>query len=693
MSATETLAGEQRASTGLNAGLAIVLAILAVHLTSLIFPYYFVDDVWLYRRQESGFPDRYYTLAIQQGRPLMAALALGTQLLRSRFGIEAMLVVRALAAATVMVFAYSVYRFLRLWQSPVVAVSLSILLVTLPSFQMYVSAAPLFAPALAYCGFAVLTFGRFVFREEKRVRDWALVVFTALGLTLVWATYQGIALVVVGLLTPLALSGEMDAAGRRRALVVFLVCVGMSLAVYYGGWRILNIGIPSDGRYSPRIDRFYLFENWPFYRIHRFPQIFGFWDTRQGIVPYFIEAAAVVAAACALDLVHAGVRRVARAQMWAFSIAAVIAVDLPSLLVPPSSNLSYMTSAPAATAAFMLVAISVVKLFDEILVRLPSLRLAVAPTAVFLCAGAVVLAARNVTVNHVVPNWLEYALVRAELRRSLTMDHRISLVTVHTRGSLLASGRNEFGWGSFGGSFWVHWAVRDILDELGQNSNVRIDVVNGDGSTETSIESLRAGWLVPPASDRQVTIDLRGIDLRAPPGAGYRESPPLPTDDSALPPPPPEALPPPPEGLSLVPIDDIQSTLTFASLSAKGERAAIDGDRRTPAADPKGLTPATSVVLRWNTSRPVAGLRVVTAQQYGVSNPVAFSVTCDAGGVPRALGTIVVRAGTDVVDDVRWEPPCETRVLRLAPTPGSHAGNFWIAEFQVFAPPSDSHHD
>ena len=62
-----------------SAALILGLAILAVHLPSLLLPYYFVDDLWLYRRPEAGFPGIYDTVVIQQGRPVFAALAVATQ--------------------------------------------------------------------------------------------------------------------------------------------------------------------------------------------------------------------------------------------------------------------------------------------------------------------------------------------------------------------------------------------------------------------------------------------------------------------------------------------------------------------------------------------------------------------------------------------------------------------------------------
>jgi len=455
-------------------------------------------------------------------------------------------------------------------------------------------------------------------------------------------------------------------------LGVFLAEVGLSLVVYFLLWRIANIGVPPDFRYSPKIRGLRILDNLSLYRTVRIPQIFGFWDTRPGAASYFYECLALVAAACAVDLAWTKTKRLDRAAAWGLAAVAVVAVDIPVLLAPASNTFSYMTSAPGATAAFLLVACAAATVLRRVEMRRLALRRAAGPVAILLCAGAVGLAARNVLLNQVVPNWLEYALVRAELRRYVTIEPGISSVTIVTRNSLLGQGRDEFHWANFSLAFWANWAVRDILDELGTNSFIRIDVVNSDGSVTTSTESLQGGELTPPESGRRVTIDLRSLDLSTPGGDILRHSPPAAVDGRSL-----------PDGLALIPIDEIHSTLTFNGLGASGERAAIDGDPQTAAADPRGFNADTAVTLHFAEPREAVGVRVLTARQYGVTTAVTLGVHCDENGASRRVGTIYIRAGTDVYSQTVWDHSCRTRNLRLAPAGPVLSGNFWIAEIQA----------
>ena len=336
-----------------------------------------------------------------------------------------------------------------------------------------------------------------------------------------------------------------------------------------------------------------------------------------------------------------------------------------------------MTSGPGAIAALLLVAMSVLVLSRAVHGRLPGRSMPFLAAA--LCVVAVALAARNVTVNHVIPNWLEYTLVRNELRRHVEAGRDISHVTIYLRSSLLGEARDEFHWANFDGAFWAHWAIRNVLDELGANSVIRIDVVNRDGSRSTTNESLFAAELTPPNSGTEVTVDLRAIDLAAPPRGTLRQPEPffsLVLGGGGLP----DSLP---EGLTIASASEIHSTLTFADLGASGERAAIDGDPATAAADPRGVNSETSIELRLESIQDVAGLRVLTARQYGVAIPVAMRISCNAEETWRVIGKIDIKAGTDVASQALFESPCRSSTIRLAPSGAPTATNFWLAEVQV----------
>ncbi|MDP1571586.1 MAG: hypothetical protein Q8L86_16450 [Vicinamibacterales bacterium] len=660
----------------MSAPLGITLAIVGVYSTCLIFPYYFVDDLWLYRPVEAGFPDRATVVAVVQGRPVFAMLALATEHLRTTFGVSAMLMVRAVAVCCLGVFAYCTYRFFSLWQSARTALIMAILLITLPSMQMYVSAAPLFAPSLAICGGIVLLFGRVASGESSTTRTWSLMALSALALVIAWATYQAIPLIVVSLLVPMILSDRWQVTHPWWKLGLFLGAVAASLVTYYALWSMANLDIAADNRYSPKGVGLNLVSNWPTYLQQRLPQSFSFWDTSTHARPYLVYFAVVVIAAVVLDLVASPGARLRTAVNWCLAISAVVAVDVPLLLAPPSNGFSYMTSAPSATATFLLLAVAMVKLVR--FVPWQGRRWSADLATVAICAAASAMGARNVAVNHVIPSWMEYALVRSELRRHAETGH-ISLVKVYVRGSLLGLGRNEFNWSNFGGSFWAHWAVRNILDEIGADSRVRIDVINTDGTVATSAESMRAAELNPPDSGVQVTVDLRAINLATPGGGDFRQP-------ALFPQPRPAArggFPPIPEGMAGLRVSDIRSTLTFGYLGALGQQASVDGDMATAAADPGGFNRGTTIELHLEAPATVTGLGILTAREYGVALAARLAIVCDIDGVLRPLGEIEVAPGTDVSTVVLFETPCQTRTLRLTPLGAPSESNFWVSEIQV----------
>jgi hypothetical protein len=93
-----------------------------------------------------------------------------------------------------------------------------------------------------------------------------------------------------------------------------------------------------------------------------------------------------------------------------------------------------------------------------------------------------------------------------------------------------------------------------------------------------------------------------------------------------------------------VPSAQIHSTLTFSRSSASVPFA-IDGDASTPAADPAGFHPGTSITLQVRTTADVAGVRMMSADEYRVQVPGSLHVT--AAGHLHELGTLAVKAGTD----------------------------------------------
>jgi hypothetical protein len=666
--------------------LVIGLVLLAIYGPSLVLPYYFIDDFWLYRWPDMGFPDRVEVVMLRQGRPVMAFLCWLVQLLKSQMGVNALLVVRSIAVASMGVFAWCTYGFIRLFHSQRTALVLVALLVTLPSFQMYVSAAPIFAPVLAYCSAIALMFGRYIVRETVTFRDHRRMLVAAVSLVFVWATYQAIPLIAVAMFVPLLLSEQWISDPRWKRMGTFVLGVGTSLVLYYALWRVANLSVPSDGRYSPMaIGLHDIAVNLSRYASMRLPQLLCFWDTRVTATPYLKQWLAVVAIAIVVDLFtrdHPSRRLTA----WGVAVGLIVAVDVPLFFAPTSNTFSYMTSGPAAAATFFVAALAVSRICDELgRVVGPFARLeTVAAFAVIIAATG--LAARNVLMNHVLPSWLEYALVRDQLRRQSAPPSFISKVTIHTRNSFFGEGRDEFQWSNFAASFWAYWGVRSILEELRVESRIHIEVINADGSIDVPAPSWASEAIVPPESGRHVVIDFRSLDLHAPDLRPLHA--PLPGFESFL-----DrraswrrnrdAIKAAPAGLGILQIDSITSTLTHTGGSAGGERAAIDGDPATVAADPSGFHAGTVIKLTTHSPARIKGVRIMSALLYGIDVAAKLRIVCDPDGIARDLGDLNVKPGAGVLSEVSLPTPCDASTILLGADGRAAGTNFWIAEIQL----------
>ena len=189
-------------------------------------------------------------------------------------------------------------------------------------------------------------------------------------------------------------------------------------------------------------------------------------------------------------------------------------------------------------------------------------------------------------------------------------------------------------------------------------------------------------------SDSHVTIDLRAIDLGAPSGQTMRQPPPFDGfqtfwtrrhSGKELP----ALMQRTPGTLKVLPITGIHSTLVFTGVGARGERAAIDGDLMTWTADPAGFHRGTFVSVAVRSMADISGVRILSAPDYGIGAAGTLRVTCDKDRTFREVANLSLRPGTNVVNEVFWEPPCHTRVLNLEAIGKAAGSDFWIAEIEV----------
>jgi hypothetical protein len=509
-----------------------------------------------------------------------------------------------------------------------------------------------------------------------------------LGLVFAWSTYQALTPIVISTLVVPVLSERWKHQSRWSRLLFVASAFVASLAIYYSLWRLANVDLLPDNRYSPASIGWHVLENLDHYRTLRIPVIFSLWDTSLTDYRYYgMFLFSVLAIGAAID-VREATHRLSRVATWVAAAALVVVVDLP-LFFAPTNNFSYMTSAPGAIAVFLIGASAVSVIGRQAIVIVPRLLGAVRVAVATACTIVVMLSARNVLVNHVLPNWLEYALVRSELRRELRSGSRISTITVFPRSSLLGGGWGEFSWSNFADPFWAHWAIRDILDELGAESRIRIEVVNPNGSLSIMPASRIAESFTPPGVGRHVTIDLRDVNLSVPSPSTVHEPAPLPGYQNfwvrkrawdAVP----KSMATVPAGAVSLAIARIHSTLTFTEAGAGGERAAIDGDLKTWAADPDGFHRGTAIGLSLQYSGDVTGIRILSARDNGIEAPGTMKVSCDPDGHLREVATLNLQPGKETISEVFWQPPCHTALIRLEAIETAASTNFWIAEIQAF---------
>ena len=91
-------------------------------------------------------------------------------------------------------------------------------------------------------------------------------------------------------------------------------------------------------------------------------------------------------------------------------------------------------------------------------------------------------------------------------------------------------------------------------------------------------------------------------------------------------------------------MSDIHSTLTFADLGAMGERAVIDGDPATAAADPRGMHSETSIELRLESMQVSLGWACSLPAKTAWRFPVAMRITCNAQETWHVIGKIDIKA-------------------------------------------------
>jgi hypothetical protein len=665
--------------------------------SAVYFQYYLSDDLWLFRPQEEGFPNIFF-ISFVQGRPIFALFIQLSRELHDVFGPIAVSIIRFQGIFFLALFGVGVAFWVKVWvRSEWAALVVAIVLVTLPTSQMYVVGGPWFAWAWAFAAWApYLLRSQFAYRHKMSGR--LRILFILAGLCLCFGTYQATPFVFISLLiVPLVFDSE--AAQKNIKLLVFLVLVfGAALAAYWATWLLMNVilNVSGDGRYSPRShlsSLSHLFNQatmvFEALRYNRLPVLSAWWDVRSSAPDRtWFMVSVIIAGAIVSILRTLNLREIlVRAAFWGGAILLFVFSDLPALSNSQALNvLSYMTGGPIGISFALLFLGALVGLVRG-LQSLPAVRdfknRRLVPVA--LSAGVVAIVAMGMmasytsTAYYVLPAWFEQAAARSQIREALTKVDQITTIKAYTNTmrSLSSNGRGEFGWSNFGGSFYLHWLLRRILDDLDQNSSIRIDVVDGRGNVLTWPK-----YDVVPTDEGRVTVDLRTFFLdRDSSSRPSQPDGPRPSHTVGVV----EQWNTPPAGTERIPLEVTNSSFSFDRQGAIGQGGLVDNDVSTPAADPEGVNYGTFVELHLSQPGLISHLRLLRDSVWASRFSLVLKVEAKGlDGQFKEVGEITVDPGTSSISETELNMSEPVTDLRISYQSGRVGQNLWLSEIAAY---------
>jgi hypothetical protein len=501
----------------------LVISLLLIYASTVESYYPLLDDNWILQAYRSAEWRQFTrdTVAISQGRPLFAAMIVGTGFAAANLGVATMGVVRLIAIFALAAAAFLIYRWFVSWRMPATQAALfAFTVVTLPAFQLYVAAGPWLSIALVMSVLAAHCINKSCNAHSRlsRVRwNTAAVCLVAGSLTV----YQATAMILFALLMWPALVVDVDSARlpfvRHRVVLTGLILTLSVTFCYFLLWRTattLYLVSAATERYSPQAIHVSTFlKNIPVFR-QRVYGIAKLWSVLpDGPSPYWLLTLALVGLAVFADVVK-GLRRqsLLMVSMSIFTKCLLCAVlialtDLTVLLSPKTVASYYMTSSALTLgiASVMLWSVmSVSSLFG--------LRASEMATLAILSIGALfgAFTAQHMVAQYFsVPLSLEYRLVRNDIGRYVRGHGRIcGIKFIQNRAPLLGLGFGEFSWSNINSGFYATRLVENILDEL-KLPRVDVEIVipwTGDSERYETIPR-------PPGCSPLV-VDVSDMSLR-----------------------------------------------------------------------------------------------------------------------------------------------------------------------------------
>ena len=487
----------------------VVLACLVISLAliygSTVESYYpLLDDNWILQAYTSAQWRQFTrdTVAIGQGRPLFAAMIVGTGYVAAHIGVAAMGVVRLIAIVALSIAIFLIYGWFVTWRMPRIQAALfAFTIATLPAFQLYVTAGPWLSVGLLMSVLAAHCVRRAVTERSRSssVRFHiaaACLVFGAL------TVYQATAMILLALLIWPALVTDIDTSkpfARHRVIITGLILTLSVTFCYYLLWRAAithYVGSAPLARYSPKgIHLSTILENVPVFR-QRLYGIAAFWSVLPDIPnpcrPFIV---AMLGLAVCADVVK-GVRRRQPLRLISLSIVAkcilctvlIVLTDITVLLSPERVASYFMTASALTLGLTSVVLWSVMAVSSLAGSRISEIAMVatLASSAVFGGFMAQDMAARYFSV----PLSFEYRLVRDDIGRYVRAHGPMcGIKFIQNRAPLLGLGAGEFSWSNINSGFYITRMVEDILDEM-KLPRVDIEIVipwTGDSERYASI--------------------------------------------------------------------------------------------------------------------------------------------------------------------------------------------------------------
>ncbi|HEV2552944.1 MAG TPA: hypothetical protein VGV17_04175 [Bosea sp. (in: a-proteobacteria)] len=681
----------------INAPMFLAGAIALAFLPAVLFPHYLADDLWIFRPQTEGFPDVWF-IAINQGRPIFAGLIQFSKSLHELIGIYAVSATRAVAILFLILFGIAVFRILIDYKfERTNALVFSIVLCTLPGSQMYVVGGPWLSigwATSAWCARWILAPGNNPCLSRNFILSCLCLFFNIL---LCLFLYQAIPFAIVALMIiPVLFSSRPIRSIVFTPLVVFLI----SIAVYVIIWFYITSSFDAgqDKRYSIQNLNVSFTEQYHLLKLRaelffnkRMPMVLAVWDVRDGFVFTQIVTATVIVAGFVFDLARQNAlpQRLVTLLRWAIALSLFVLSDFAAIAAKPGTLVfSYMTVGAPMLAVTIILVYSV-SCIGNALISAPHRRIIWRNYAFFVVPLILSVALYTVTAFYVFPAWLEQSLVRAHLRDHIQRAGKVDNVVAYTRSTRTMSNgaRGEFSWSNLSYSFYLHWLIRMCLDQLKQDSDIKIDVNSTDGKVYTYPK-----FKLEPTDQGRVLLDLRpaSLDRNAPIEKPLFEinRDRLPVGNGDRPPHAPDVISRwnrIPTGETPVPFQVRQSSFHYQGQGAIGEKGLNDGDVAAPAADAGGVNIGTEIVMEVPDNTLINRIRIIRDSKWG--SDYSLSMKIQVSNDMEAwidVGKIDLRGSISSLAESELSYDKPYKYIRLSYFSGIPGENIWISEISLF---------